>query len=95
MGNKKKKAAALKYFKEDLDTPVIAAYGTDELAQKIIEEAKKNSIKIVENENFFDFEDLFNVGEAIPVEVYKIVVDILTSIIKTNKGSVYEKKNSN
>ena len=79
MKNKKKKAAALKYFKENLDTPELAAFGEGDLADKIIEEAKKNSIKIVENEKFFDF--------------CYILLFFINRIIKTNEGSIYEKKN--
>lgn len=81
----KKKAAAVKYLKEKLDVPVIAAYGTDEFADKMIKEAEKNGIEIVSNENFFKYEKLFSVDCEIPEEVYKIVADIIACIIKTNK----------
>lgn len=88
MLNKKiKKAAAIKYLKEDLETPVIAAFGNDKIAEKIIEEAKKNSIEIVENRDFFEFESIFTVGKEIPIEVYKIVANIIAQIIKTNKAN--------
>ncbi len=82
----KKKAAAIKYFKEDLTVPVIAAIGQEGLAEKIIEIARNNSIKIIENKDFFKFESLYSAGHEIPAEVYKIVVDILISILNTNKG---------
>ena len=88
MFNKKsKKAAAIKYLKENLETPVIAALGSDKLAEKIIEEAKMNSIEIVENKHFFEFEDIFQIGKEIPYEVYKIVANIITQILNTNKGN--------
>ncbi|MCK4798506.1 MAG: EscU/YscU/HrcU family type III secretion system export apparatus switch protein [Spirochaetes bacterium] len=80
------KAAAIKYSKEDLEIPVISALGSGEIAIKIIEEAKKNGIDIVKNSDFFKFEDLFKSGNEIPIDVYKIVVDILSYIINTNKG---------
>jgi len=81
----KKKAAAVKYLKEKLDVPVIAAYGTDEFAAKIIKEAMKNGIEIVCNEDFFKYEKLFSINAEIPGDVYKIVADIIACIIKTNK----------
>ena len=82
----KKKAAALKYFKEDLDTPVISALGAGDLAQKIIAEAKINGIEIVQSDEFFQYQDLFALDHEIPEEVYKIVVEILTFMIQSNKG---------
>lgn len=81
----KKKAAAVKYLKEKLEVPVIAAYGTDDFADKIIKEAEKNGIEIVSNENFFKYEKQFSIEGEIPEEVYKIVADIIACIIKTNK----------
>lgn len=81
---KKLKAAAIKYSNEKLDTPVISAIGNGEFAREIIRLAKENSINIMKNENFFDFENLFEVGKEIPFEVYKIVADILVEIMKTN-----------
>jgi flagellar biosynthesis protein len=81
----RKKAASIKYLKENLEIPVITAFGHDKLALQIIEEAKKNGINIVENKDFFNYEKLFKTGEEIPTEVYKIVVDILVFILKTNK----------
>ncbi len=95
MLKKKKKAAAIKYLKENLETPVIAALGSDKLAEKIIEQAKINNIEIIENKNFFDYEDFFRVGHEIPFEVYKIVANIITNIIKTNKVNYNVKKNTN
>jgi len=84
----KKKAAALKYSKENLEVPVIAAYGSGDIAEKILKVARYNNIEIVENDEFFDFEELFEIGGEIPPEIYKIVVDILTYIIKTNKEEI-------
>lgn len=81
---KNKKAAAIKYLKEKLKTPVIAALGNDSFAEKIIEEAKKNSIEIIENKDFFEFEDIFRIGKEIPFEVYEIVANIIAQIINTN-----------
>ena len=87
MFNKKtKKAAAIKYLKENLDTPVIAALGNDKIAEKIIEEAKKSNIEIIENKVFFEFENMFSIGQEIPIEVYQIVANIIAQIINTNKG---------
>jgi flagellar biosynthesis protein len=96
MKKNKLKAALIKYSKEDLVTPVISGYGTGELAKQIIEQAKKNNIKIVENKAFFEFESLFKVGQEIPYEVYKIVARILSCILNTNNmEQINGKKNTN
>ena len=79
-----KKAVAIKYLKENLYIPKISAIGNKEFAQQIIMKAKENGIKIVENEEFFEFEKLFRVGREIPAEIYEIVAEILAYILKTN-----------
>ena len=66
-----KKAAALKYKKERLKTPVIAAIGSGEIAKKIIDAAQKNGITIVEDRSFFNYEDLFYPGSEIPFDTTK------------------------
>jgi len=82
----KKKALALKYFEESIDTPVIKALGTGAFAEELIKKALENGIKIIENKDFFQFESLFKVGSEIPAEVYKIVADILVTLIETNEA---------
>ena len=79
---KKLKAAALTYFKENLDVPVISALGEDEFARLILKQAEENGIKIINNEQFFAFRNKFKVGRQIPEEIYEIVAEILTSVIK-------------
>jgi flagellar biosynthesis protein len=81
----KKKAAAVSYLKNNKEVPVISALGYNDFADKIIKEAEKNGIDIISKNDFFYFENLFKPGIEIPPEVYKIVIDILVFIIKTNK----------
>lgn len=81
----RKKAAAITYLKENLDVPIISALGADELADKIIAKAQKNGVKILENEEFFQYEKLFEIGGDIPPEIYKIVAKILVFIINSNE----------
>ena len=82
MANQRKKAAALTYLKKKLDIPVISAMGSGEFAEKIIAKAAENGVKIVENEDFFMFQDRFRVGQEIPQEIYTIVVTILTEVLR-------------
>ena len=78
---KRRQAAALTYLKKELDIPVISAMGEGEFAEKIIAKAAENGIRIVENEDFFILKDKFRVGQEIPPEIYKIVVEILTQVL--------------
>ncbi len=81
---KKKKAVAIKYLKGNFDVPLISAIGEGEFAKKIIQEAIKNGIEVVENKEFFKYEELFFVGSPIPEDVYSIVASILSYVIKSN-----------
>jgi len=81
----RKKAAAITYLKANLDVPIISALGADELADKIIAKAQENGVKILENEEFFQYEKLFDIGGDIPPEIYKIVAKILVFIINSNE----------
>jgi flagellar biosynthesis protein len=83
-GKKRKKAAALQYFDTDNAAPVITALGDGQMAEMIIKQARLNGIEVMENPDFFMFENLFVAGGEIPPEVYKIVVDILQYILHTN-----------
>jgi len=90
---KEKKASAVKYFKENLDVPVISAYGKGKFAEDIIKKAIENGIKVVENRDFFQFDSLFKVGEKIPQEIYRIVAEILAAILDSNTTEGKWRKN--
>lgn len=81
----KKKAASISYLKEQIEVPIVSAIGEGEFAEKIIEKARENGLRIVEDKNFFQYEKFLKAGKTIPKEVYDIVIEILISIIKTNR----------
>lgn len=86
MNNKINKAAALKYYKEQTSAPILSAKGKYETARKIIETAKENSIPIVENEMLIDLLLNVDIGDEIPVELYRAVAEIYSFIINLDKN---------
>lgn len=83
--SKKKKAASITYFKENLDVPVISSFGEGLTAEKIIRCARENGVTIIKQEDFFAFEELFTLGGQIPGEMYELVASLLAGLLKTNK----------
>lgn len=81
MGINFKKAVALKY-RAELPAPVVIAKGRGSVANRIIEEANKNNIHIIENQDLTDLLMKVDVGNYIPPELYKAVAEILVYIKK-------------
>jgi len=81
-------AAALKYDPESDEAPRVVARGRGMLAKKIVEEAKKNGIPLIEDKLLFEILYQLELGSEIPVEIYEPVAKILTFIY-----AVYQKRN--
>ena len=76
-------SVALEYTKEDMDAPVIAAKGADELAMRIREVAMENDIPIVQRPDVA--RALYRngeVGQPIPIDLYQAVAEILAYVYK-------------
>ena len=87
-------AVALKYNSFKMLAPVVIAKGGGNLAKKIIDIANEYRIPVVENKplawKLFREVDL---GEAIPVELYEAIANILIYVYnlrKTNKKATAE-----
>lgn len=80
-----KKAIAIEYTSNDSNVPLVTAKGHGKLAEAIINRALENGIEIIENKEFFAFENDMIKGAQIPEEVYDIVIKILTVLLSTNK----------
>ncbi len=79
-----KKAVAIKY-PGGAEIPFITAKGHGELADKIVEIAEKNNVKI-ENDTFLvDILDVQKVGDAIPEEAWQAVAKILAFLLEIKK----------
>lgn len=85
-------AVAIKYDEKEDNAPVVVAKGVDFLAQKIKEKARENKIPIIENKELARaiYKDA-EVGNYIPVELYKLVAEVLAYVYdleKKKKGRI-------
>ena len=75
-------AVALKYEKE-MDAPLVVAKGADQLAKQIREIAKQHDVPVIENVEVARF--LYanvEIGQSIPMEMYKAVAEILAMVFR-------------
>ncbi|MDO5111910.1 MAG: flagellar biosynthesis protein FlhB [Clostridia bacterium] len=80
-------AVALKYDAEVSDAPMVIAKGQDYLAQRIKQIAKENDVEIVENKEVArSLYAMCEVGDAIPLELYQAVAEILARVFKSRQG---------
>lgn len=82
--NPTKLAVALRYREKEDDAPVVVAKGAGVLARRIRELAREHRIPMVENKQVARM--LFQqveVGQAIPVELYQAVAEILAFVYRT------------
>lgn len=71
-----KEAVALEYGARK--TPVVSARGQDEVAQKIIEEARKHGIYVAEDPQLLALLSRVDLESEIPPEMYSAVAVILS-----------------
>ncbi|AEF94630.1 flagellar biosynthetic protein FlhB [Desulfotomaculum nigrificans CO-1-SRB] len=82
-------AVALKY-ERDMDAPVVVAKGVDLLAKQIREVAREHDIPVIENVEVARF--LYahvEIGQAIPVEMYQAVAEILAMVYRLKAKQRY------
>ncbi|MDT8719027.1 EscU/YscU/HrcU family type III secretion system export apparatus switch protein [Clostridium sp. 19966] len=77
---KRKKAAALQYEK-NYEAPIVTATGIGFLADKILEEAKKSDVPIVENKELADLLTNVDIGDSIPPELYEAIAEIIAYVV--------------
>jgi flagellar biosynthesis protein len=78
--NKNQLAVALHYEKPG--TPRVVAKGKGEIGKKIIETAKAHGVPIEENESLAGALSEVEIGDEIPVELYKAVAEVLMFIMR-------------
>ena len=74
--NKPLEALALEYGK--LKTPKVTAKGQNELARRIIEEAKKQGVYVAEDPQLLALLSKLDVGQEIPQDMFTAVAVILS-----------------
>jgi len=80
-----KQAVALKYEKYYV-APKIKAKGKGEIADIIIDTARKNGVNVIKDEKLADTLSIMDIGDSIPEELYGPVAEILIFLNKIDKG---------
>ena len=78
----KQLAVALHYEKPG--TPRVVATGRGEIGQKIVEVARQHGVPIEENPGLAEALSDVEIGNEIPVELYRAVAEVLNFIIRTS-----------
>ncbi|MEN3028272.1 MAG: EscU/YscU/HrcU family type III secretion system export apparatus switch protein [Aquificaceae bacterium] len=73
----KKRAVALRYEQSRDQAPLVVAKGAGELAEKIIETAKKHGVPVLEDRALLSALMRVEVYEEIPPELYRAVAKVL------------------
>ncbi|MEJ7620743.1 MAG: EscU/YscU/HrcU family type III secretion system export apparatus switch protein [Aquificaceae bacterium] len=76
----RKKAIALRYDQGRDKAPVVVAKGVGELAEKIIETAKKHGVPVLEDKALISALMKVEIYEEIPPELYRAVAKVLVFI---------------
>lgn len=77
-----KEAAALRYSPENGNAPTIVALGKGEMAERILETAKKNDVPVYEDKSLAHTLNALSIGDEIPPELYEVVAQILVFVSK-------------
>ena len=72
-----KKSLAVALHNEQPGTPRVVAKGQGEIGQKIIETAREHGVPIEENASLAGALSEVEIGDEIPVELYKAVAEVL------------------
>jgi flagellar biosynthesis protein len=80
-----KGAVALGYKPNKDQAPKVIAKGVGELAQRIIDIAKKNNIYVQEDPLLFDSLYKLQVGDEVPLKLYKVIAELLAFVFKISK----------
>ena len=78
------KAVALKYDQEKDNAPKVIAKGRGEIAEKIIEIARANSLPLYEDKNLVQILEALELETEIPSELYRAVAEVLAFIYRLN-----------
>lgn len=85
MDKKKSKAVALKYDIKNDSAPVVLAKGQGKIAEKIIELAKENKIKLHKDETLANLLLQLELMQEIPEEIYPVVAEVFAFIYRMDK----------
>lgn len=79
-------AAVIKYDEESGKTPIVVAQGKGQVAQQIIELARKNNIHMQEDSSLVANLLDMDLGDNIPPQLYSVMAEILVLIEEMEKN---------
>lgn len=82
--SKQKNAVALSYDQNKDAVPIVVASGTGYVAEQIIELADQADIPVYKDETAAGLLSQLELGEEIPYELYQVVAEIFSYIVKTS-----------
>lgn len=69
-------AAVIKYGDEQGKSPTVVAQGTGQVAEKIIELAKKNNVYLQEDSSLLQNLLDIDLGDSVPPQLYGVIAEI-------------------
>jgi len=85
MEEKRKKAVAIRYTEGKDRAPIVVAKGAGELAERIIELAKKEGVPVLEDRHLIEALLKIEVFEEIPPVLYEAVAKVLVFVQEARK----------
>lgn len=79
------RAIALEYNPNEDEAPKVVASGQGALADRIVEEAKKNKVPVHKDSKLADTLSRLEIGNEIPPELYEVVAEILVFVDAMDK----------
>lgn len=78
----KKKAVALQYDNDKNSAPKVIAKGEGKTAQKIIQLAKENGVRLKKDEDLVELLSKVELDAEVPPQMYKAVAEIFSFLYK-------------
>ncbi|HLS20429.1 MAG TPA: EscU/YscU/HrcU family type III secretion system export apparatus switch protein [Bacillota bacterium] len=88
MTNKRKKVVALSYNPEHQENhaPVVKAVGKGIVAEKILAQAKKYDVPVLEDPSLVELLANLNINDVIPGELYEAVAEVFAFIYALDRN---------
>jgi flagellar biosynthesis protein len=80
-----KEAVALKYNPEESSSPIVAAKGKGETADRIVQTASEHNIPIQEDPSLVHLLSKLEIDESIPEELYEVVAELFAFIYQIDQ----------
>ena len=83
--SERQQAVALKYIREEDDSPRVVARGRGEIAERILELARRHGVPVHRDTDLADVLVRLSLGDLIPPELYKAVAEILAYLYRMDR----------